>query len=576
MRSHRPRPRVCLVFLLWLGCLPGCGRPGTPGGGAGQPSDGTAWFEEVAAAAGIDFVHVRSAELRYWIPETVVGGAAWLDFDGDGLLDAYLVQGGDPLPGFKQGVSNRLYRNTGGGVAGGLNGTFQDVTDAAGVAGEGYGFGCATGDYDGDGHVDLYVCNLERNLLFRNRGDGTFEEVAREARVAEERWSAAALFTDYDRDGDLDLLVVQYLNWAPERELPCLSSYGERSYCNPINYSAPTTDTLYRNQGDGTFKDVSRESGFIQAAGTGLGCVAADFDGDGWVDLYVTNDGMPNHLWINQRDGTFSERALLAGCAVSGSGKAEAGMGVQAMDINGDGHWDLYMTHVREQTNTFYLNNGKGFFSDRTEVTGLGRPSIVFTGFGLGFQDFDLDGHLDLFVANGRVGHWRPALSEEDPFAEPNQVFRGLGAGRFEELSGWLAGGELLGTSRAAALADYDNDGSIDILYTDTHAPARLLRNIAPRRGNWIGFSPLFAHGSPALGAELRVHAGTRTWHRLCHSAYSYAAANDPRVHVGLGPVERVDAVDVLWPDGTRESFGPFEGGRYHPLRPGQGRPAPQ
>ena len=550
--------------------LAACGgsNDASPAGNA-KSADSAAWFEEVAAPSGIDFVHVRSDELRYWIPETVSGGAAWLDFDGDGHLDAYLVQGGDPVPGHRQVATNKLYRNTG-------TGDFEDVTDAAGVAGEGYGFGCATGDYDGDGLVDLYVCNLERNLLFRNRGDGTFEEVAARAGVTEERWSSAATFVDYDRDGDLDLVVVQYLNWTPDRELPCKSSYGERSYCNPINYNSPTTDTLYRNEGDGTFTDVSRVSGISSAAGTGLGVVAADFDGDTWPDLYVTNDGMPNHLWINQRDGTFREQALLAGCAVDGSGKAEAGMGVQAVDPDNDGDWDLYMTHVREQTNTFYRNDGGGNFSDRTEATGLGRPSITFTGFGLGFHDFDHDGELDLFVANGRVGHWRPAFSEEDPFAEPNQLFRGTAPMRFEELKGWLAGQELLGTSRAAAFADYDNDGDIDILYVDAHASARLLRNVTPRRGEWIGFVPRFANGATALGAELEVRAGERTWRRLCHTAYSYCAANDPRVHVGLGAAKRVDEVRVRWPDGTSESFGPFDSGAYHPLQPGAGRKAPE
>lgn len=542
----------------------GAGPSAARNDGGAQPL-ASPWFREVAAERGLDFRHVRSHELRYWIPETVTGGGGWLDYDGDGHLDVYLVQGGDPQPGLRQSETDRLYRGRG-------DGTFEDVTEAAGIVGDGYGFGLATGDYDSDGDTDIYVCNLERNFLFRNEGDGTFTEVAEEAGVAETRFSSAAAFSDYDGDGDLDLLVVNYLDWAPEREIPCKTSYGERDYCNPINYDAPTRDTLYRNEGDGHFVDVTVQAGLGEAVGTGLGCVCADLDGDGDSDFYVTNDGMPNRLWLNDGHGRFVDEGLLAGCAVNESGASEAGMGVQAVDVEEDGDWDLFMTHVREQTNTFYINRG-GVFADRTSASGLARASVRFTGFGMGFFDGDLDGILDLFVANGRVGKWRPAFSEDDPFAEPNQLFRGLGARRFRELEGWLAGGELLGTSRAAAFGDFDDDGDIDILYVDAHAPVRLLENVAPRAGHWVGFSVQDAHGSAALGADLLVEAGGRRFHRLCHTAYSYAAANDPRVHVGLGAADEVARVRVVWPDGTREEFGPFAAGRYHLLRRGAGRP---
>lgn len=558
------RPPRSLLTAALLAPLTACG-----GGGSADPAPSPVpatptWFHETAAAAGLDFVHVRSHEQRFWIPETVTGGGGFLDFDGDGRLDIYCVQGGDPVPGNATNEPNRLFWNEG-------DGTFLDVTQAAGVGDRGYGFGCTAGDFDADGDTDLYVCNLEDNVLYRNDGDGSFTDVTEAAGVGESRWSSAASFVDFDADGDLDLFVVNYLNWKPEHELPCQTSYGERDYCNPINYNAPTRDTLYRNDGDGTFTDVSEAVGLGAGTGTGLGLSCADFDGDGRVDVYITNDGMPNHLWLQIEPGRFTDRALLAGCAVNSSGAPEAGMGVHAVDIEQDGDWDLFMTHVREQTNTFYENLG-GAFSDRTARTGLSAASVPFTGFGLGFHDFDLDGLIDLFVANGRVGLWPPPLSESDPYAEPNQLFLGLDGGRFEEIAGGGAPDVPLGTSRAAAFGDVDNDGDVDVLYVDAHAPLRLLLNDLPRRGGWIGFSVLGKSGSVALGAELRVRAGERDRYRIAHTSYSYCATNDPRVHVGLGDASQADEVEVRWPDGLVERFGPLPAGRYHILRRGAGR----
>ncbi|MDP6409320.1 MAG: CRTAC1 family protein [Planctomycetota bacterium] len=555
-------PRFLLAVLLssFLGACGGGDEPGAPGPAPIAPT----WFAEGAAAAGLDFVHVRAHEQRFWIPETVTGGGGFLDYDGDGRLDVYCVQGGDPVPGSETNEPNRLFHQE-------TDGTFTDVTESAGVGDRRYGFGCATGDYDGDGDTDLYVCNLEENVLYRNEGDGAFADVTAIAGVGEKRWSSAASFFDYDGDGDLDLFVVQYLNWKPEHEIPCQTSYGERDYCNPINYNAPTRDTLYRNEGDGTFTDVSIAVGIGAGTGTGLGLSCADFDGDGRVDVYVTNDGMPNHLWLQLEPGRFTDRALLAGCAVNSSGAPEAGMGVHAVDVESDGDWDLFMTHVREQTNTFYENLGSAF-TDRTSSTGLSAASIPFTGFGLGFHDFDHDGFVDLFVANGRVGLWPPALSKSDPYAEPNQLFLGRGDGCFEEVVGGGAPGVPLGTSRAAAFGDIDDDGDIDVLYIDAQAPVRLLRNELPKQGSWIGLSVLGESGTPALGAVVRVRSGERDRYRIAHTSYSYCAANDPRVHVGLGDAQRAEEVEVRWPDGLVERFGSLEAGRYHKLRRGGGR----
>jgi len=566
MSEGSPRASGRAAAIALLGVLPACGGGGAQdGGGGGGPAPSAAvWFEEVAAAAGLDFRHVRAHEQRFWIPETVTGGAAWLDYDGDGLLDVYCVQAGDPVPGATDNEPNRLYRNRG-------DGTFEDVTERAGVGDTGYGFGCAAGDYDADGDVDLYVCNLESNVLYRNEGDGTFSDVTAAAGVAEPTFSSASAFLDYDADGDLDLFVVNYLNWSPEHEIPCKTSRGERDYCNPINYNAPTRDRLYRNEGDGTFGDVSDELGISAGTGTGLGLACADFDGDGRLDVYVTNDGMPNFLWMQQPDGTFKERAVLAGCAVNMAGTPEAGMGVQAIDVENDGDWDLLMTHVREQANTFYENEG-GVFSDRTSKVGLAGPSVAFTGFGVGFHDFDLDGALDLFVANGRVGLWPPSLSQDDPYAEPNQLFRGDGQGAFVELRGAASSGVPMGTSRAAAFADYDEDGDVDILYVDAHAPVRLLRNVAPRAGSWLGLRVEDERGVAALGAVVRIETAAGPQYRICQTSYSYCSANDPRVHFGLAAAKSVAEVRVTWPGGQVERFGPLDSGRYHTLHRGAGR----
>jgi hypothetical protein len=548
---------------LTLAAACGDDAPTQPGSSSSARKSGPIWFEEVSAAAGVDFQHVRAHEHRAWIPETITGGAAWLDYDGDGHLDLYCVQGGDPVPGFEQLETNRLFKNNG-------DGSFTDVTLSAGVAGHGYGFGCATADYDGDGHTDLYVCNLEENLLFRNNGDGTFAEVGAQAGVDQKKWGAASSFLDYDADGDMDLMVVNYLNWTPEREIECQTSYGERDYCNPINYNAPSQDTLYRNNGDGTFSDVTKESGIGAGTGTGLGCVAADYDGDGDVDIYVTNDGMPNYLWMNDGRGGFREEGILSGCAVNMNGSSEAGMGVQAVDVENDGDWDLFMTHVREQTNTFYLNDSKGVFTDRTIATGLAQASRQFTGFGLGFHDFNHDGEIDLFVANGRVGLWRPAFSETDPFAEPNQVFQGRAGGKFSEIKGWKASEEI-GTSRAAAFADYDADGDIDVYVANAQGPGRLYRNCSEKSGEWIGFDVRNTDGSVATGARVKVVCGGKVQYRLAHSGYSFAAANDDRVHFGLAAGSKIETVEVLWPGGESESFTVTETGAYKVLSRGQG-----
>jgi hypothetical protein len=519
----------------------GAGPPATP---APEP-----WFEEVAEASGVVFDHVRGMPARFWFPEIMSGGGCWLDAEGDGDLDLFLVQGG-PLTPAPAAPPHRLYRNQG-------DGTFADEEVAAG----GFGMGCAVGDYDGDGDDDLYVTRVGPNALYRNE-EGVFRDVAAAAGVAHPGWGSSAAFLDVEGDGDLDLFVVNYVRWSPEREIVC-SQGSDRDYCQPANYNAPAPDVLYVNEG-GVFRDATLASGVARAFGNGLGVTVGDFDGDGRPDLYVANDGDPNQLWINQGGGVFADRALLSGVAVNRQGVAEAGMGVAAVDVENDGDLDLFVTHLRDETNTLYVNQG-GWFDDATAQAGLAAPSIGSTGFGLGFADFDHDGELDLYVANGRVSRALAPLAD-DPYAEPDQLFRGLGGGRFAEVAGAGLAASLVDAGRAAALADYDGDGDVDVLVVNNGGRARLLRNRAAR-GRWVMFRVTDRHGHVAAGALVGVRVADRWQWRVVQRAASYLASHDPRVHFGLGAAERVDEAGVVWPWGRRESFGGFAAGAVHELR---------
>jgi hypothetical protein len=527
-----------------------------------KPDESPPWFEESADAAGIDFTYIRGLEINYWFPEIMGGGAAWLDYDSDGYLDLYLVQGGQIGASGQHLPGNRLYRNRG-------DGTFEDVTESAGVGDRGYGMGCACGDYDNDGDVDIYVTNVGPNLLYRNNGDGTFTDVTATAGAGDPSWSTSAAFVDYDRDGDLDLFVANYVNWSVEREQVCFGIH--RDYCAPTAYDAPAPDTLYRNEGNGTFLEVSESAGLRAAFGNGLGVVCGDFNLDGYLDIYLANDQTPSQMWINDGHGHFTDQALLAGCAVDLHGTALAGMGVQAFDMEGDGDLDLFKTHLREESNTFYLNRG-GVFEDTTQLTGLAAPSIPFTGFGMGFADFDHDGNTDLYVANGRVGNYEPRFSETDVYGEPNQLYRGLGDGRFVEVM--PRGGtreQFIGASRAAAFADYDNDGDIDVAVVNSGSKAHLFRNVVAKKGNWIMFRVRDEHGRDVPAAMVQLEAAGKVQWRLADPAYSYCASNDSRVLFGLGDAVEADHVTVRWPDGRLEQFGPFPAGEVHVLERGSG-----
>ena len=536
---------------------------------ASDAGDRDVWFEEVANKVGLVFSVVPFRVQRFYMPEEMPGGVALFDYDLDGDLDVYLGQGGDIDDTPKPDIGNRLFRNRG-------DGTFEDVTDEAGVGDPKYAMACACGDYDSDGDIDLFVSNLGSNVMYRNNGDGTFTDVTEPAGMSTDAWGESAVFLDYDGDGDLDLFVANYLNWSPDRELECRGPGDRRDYCAPGSYQAPAPDTLYRNNGDGTFTDVSETAGLRAAFGYGLGVAAGDFDSDGLIDIYVANDQTANQLWLNTGNGTFRDAALLSGCALSGMGKAEASMGVMAIDFENDGDSDLFLSHLRNETNTFYLN-GAGMFDDRTSQLGLGTPSMAFTGFGLGFADFDHDGVLDLYVANGRVKLDDPAPDPSRPYAEPNQLFRGhastTGVRVEESLPRGGTNTLLVEMSRAAAFGDLVNDGDVDIVISNIAGPLQILRNIAGSRGHWIMFRVLNTRNMNSMGASVRIKAGGQTQWRTVQRAYSYCASNDPRIHFGLGDAETVEDVLVRWPNGDEETFGAHRAGKIHTLSQGGGHP---
>ena len=564
LRRARTARRVMYVSMACLLAVAGCKEDLAPEKAAASRGNRTVWFEEVAESAGLSFRHRPFVTQRFYFPEIMGGGVGLLDYDNDGDLDAYCVQGGESDPSAPNHLANELYRNRG-------DGTFENVTVEAGVGDVGYGNGCVCGDYDNDGDVDIYVTNLGPNVLYRNNGNGSFTDVSDIAGVADAGWGSSGGFVDYDADGDLDLLVVNYIRWSPARELTCMSSADQRDYCQPNNYNTPARDTLYRNNGDGSFSDVTEEAGLAGAFGNGLGVAFGDFNSDGLTDFYVANDTHANQLWVNN-GGRFTEDALMMGCALSGTGVAEAGMGVISIDADNDGDLDLFMSHLRNESNTFYLNHG-GFFNDVTARMGLDASSQAFTGFGTGFADFDCDGDLDLFVANGRVLLQEPILDEAQPYADPNLLYELAADGKYRETA--LRGGtssELLECSRGAAFGDIDNDGGVDVVVGNLGGPVHLLRNVHPARGHWAMFRIVNSHGSDAIGAMVKLTATGKVQWRYVQPVYSYCSSNDPRVHFGLGATDTIDDVTVAWPDGSRESFGPQKVDSIHKLRAGQGR----
>jgi hypothetical protein len=544
-----------------------CGRAEGPPAAAGngrdaegpgdpRPEEAFPRFEDVTRQSGIVFRHVNGATGQRYMLETLGSGVCVFDYDGDGLQDVYFVQSGR-LPGFTSAETPRsaLYRNLGGG-------RFADVTATAGVGGppDRYGFGCVAGDVDGDGDRDLYVTYYGPNVLYSNDGDGTFTDVTVRAGVGNPLWSTSAGLADYDGDGDLDLYVANYVDFDLDNNLYCGENRpGYRTVCHPRNYDSQP-DALYRNRGDGTFEDVSVGAGIADRTGKGLGVAWGDYDADGDEDLYVANDDTPNFLWRNSGNGRFEEVGELAGVALSEDGVPQAGMGTDMADYDNDGRLDLFVTNLSEETNELYHNDGGGLFSNRTFTSGLGPPSLLALGFGAFFFDADDDADLDLFVANGHIIENIALYNDTITFEQPARLYRNLGDGRFVDASS--SAGEAFRrpyVGRGAVPFDYDDDGDVDLLFSQNDREAVLLRNsgVPARRGLSVlleGFPP----NRDAIGALVTLHADGTRQVRGSRTAMSYLSQGDRRLHFGLGRSAGIGRLIVRWPGrrGFAEEFG--------------------
>ena len=515
-------------------------------------ADTSIQFVDATQEAGIHWKHVDGRSGQKYFMETLGSGAAFFDYDADGAPDLYFVNGA-PLPGYvsQEIPTNCLYRNNG-------DGTFTDVTEKAGVGDTGYGHGCAVGDYNNDGQLDLYVTNYGTNRLYRNNGDGTFTEVSESAGVTEPRWSTSCAFADYDRDGNLDLYVVNYIVFDIDENPWCgLREKGIRAYCEPDNFIAQS-DTLYRNNGDGTFTDVTKTAGIYNTTGKGLGVVWADYNNDGAADIYVANDSTENFFYRNNGDGTFEEVGFMVGVALSENGAAENGMGTTFGDWNNDGWFDLTVTNYAQQTNTLYHNDADGFFTDATTTTKTAQLTYPYLGWATAFIDYDNDGYQDLFVANGHLHENLAELGQEGTYGQRNLLFRNNSNGTFTEISETLGPGmKLTDVSRGATFADYDLDGDIDIVVTNSNTAPRLLRNDGGNRKNWLHIRLTATNGSTdAIGARVKITTGKLTQTREVRSADGYLSQQDLTLHFGIGDYEQVDSIEVQWQTGAKQLIG--------------------
>ena len=559
-----------LVLPRSLGTVPARWFPGVVPPGFSPFEERThALFEQVApSTSGIFWRHSNGRSPSYYLPETTGGGCAFLDYDNDGWMDIYLVNSGrcdfyEPSPPLR----NALYRNN-------RDGTFTDVTEKAGVSGGGYGMGVAVGDYDGDGYPDLFLSQYGRSVLYHNNGDGTFSDVTEKAGIAVVGWASSAVWFDYDNDGKLDLFVCRFVDFDKSKNKLCGNAQtGERFYCVPRVYH-PARSWLFHNNGDGTFTDVTQESGVGKALGKAWGVVATDINGDGLMDLFVANDTVPNFLFLNRGHGQFEEMGLESGVAFSQDGQARSGMGVDSADFDQDGWQDLFVTNVDQEMYSIYRNRQDGTFDDLAGPMGIGHTTRLMSGWGVKFFDFDNDGNVDLFIANGHPDDKIEVHSNRVTYKEPLLLFRNTGK-TFENVS--ASAGPVFSESFAArgmAVGDFNNDGAVDVLVAVNNGAPILLRNLAAQGNHWLGVRLVGKKANPdAIGARITWQAGDLKRSRLKTGGGSYLSSHDPREVLGTGSRTKIDKLEIRWPQpsGRIETFTELPIDRYITIVEGSG-----
>lgn len=566
------RPGVASALLPLLGFAGGCDDPANRS--AWRDADDRApGLTDVTARLGLAWRVERGGPGSAWMPDSMTGGCALFDADGDGRIDLYVVHGVRDASGRDDGPdgANRLFIQE-------PDGTFRDATAASGLGDRGYGMGVAVGDLDGDGDEDLYLANHGRDRLYLNLGGGRFEDASDRAGIGNDGWSSSVGLIDHDGDGDLDIFVANYVDFEPG--VTGHDAGGRPEYPSPLQYRG-TSDVLWRNDGDGRFTDVSVASGIATLQGRGLGVAVLDLDGDGRRDVYVANDASPNFAWIAGPDGTFRERGMELGIAVNRNGRPEASMGIAIGDCDDDGRFDLLLTHLVQESNTLYLHATPGTWEDATRRAGLAAPSVDTTGFGCAFLDLDHDGDLDLAIANGRVlrhlthvgatelpAHWQP-------YGEPNHLLRNDGAGSFAlDVAGASDFAHLAEVSRGLAVGDLDRDGDLDLVVVNADGGLRVHRNDLPKSGRGVVLHPRGAEGdAAALGAIVEATISGGTARRIVGAGGSYLAHHESAAHFGIPDGATLERLVVIWPDGVRELFDPPETGVAHAvLRRGAGR----
>jgi enediyne biosynthesis protein E4 len=505
-------------------------------------------FTDVTAQAGIKFIHNSGRAGKKFLPETLGSGAAWFDADGDGWPDLLLINSKDWTPRGRRSIP-ALYRNN-------HNGTFTDITAGSGLDVEMYGMGVAVGDYDNDGRDDVYITALEGDRLFHNEGHGKFRDVTRAAGIDNANFGTSAAWLDYDRDGKLDLFVANYVQWTPAGDIRCSLDGTTKSYCTPESYKG-TSSKLYHNLGNGKFEDVSQKAGVADPSSKSLGISVLDYNGDGWPDLFISNDTQPNKLYRNNRNGTFTEEGMAAGVAFGEDGVARGAMGVDWADYDRSGRPDLLVGNFSNQMLGLYHNEGGGLFVDQAPSSTVGKASLLTLAFGVFFFDYDLDGYPDIFVANGHIEEQIGRVQPKVQFKEPPLLFHNLSKGQFENVTARMGSAfNRPVVARGAAYADFDHDGDLDILVTTNDGPAYLFRNDGGNQNNWISMRLVGRKSNrDGIGAVVRVTSKSGKQWNMVRSGSSYCSQSDLALTFGLGGDSDVQAIEIEWPSGVKQKL---------------------